>query len=295
VDEPQGPDDDCNDIDLDRVTSREEFSAVIREFRVRHAARNDDSELSYKQIAQKSGYSKGTVFNYLNGKPVRLAVVHDLLKVFGASPEEIKAALHKFGSLASSEIRRPDNRSRDDIGDKVPPGAQKPALFGLTVRRRWVLIAVPVVTVGAGVAAFSWWQSDGGPPISPAEFLKTLPTAQPANTHFPPCPARLTHTFQFSNSFTGVVWVHYATPSGDRSPVDIKIRWGPKTWVERLTLEPGSVQTGQGGTIIAFAKGAAETPEVILTSSVPVCAVFGTAETRPLPVPTAKLEAKGWT
>lgn len=57
---PDGDHDRSDDLNIEGIETRDDFAAMLRRFRARHATRyNDGAELTYGQIVKKTGYSQG--------------------------------------------------------------------------------------------------------------------------------------------------------------------------------------------------------------------------------------------
>ncbi|MQA26289.1 MAG: tetratricopeptide repeat protein [Micromonosporaceae bacterium] len=105
--------------DVRRVETLPELAAVLRQLRRRHARRNNDSELTVRELAARSGYAYGTISEYLSGKALaptdRLDV---LVRLLGATTTE-------QGALATArdrvEERRRGARDRDPAPRELPP------------------------------------------------------------------------------------------------------------------------------------------------------------------------------
>ena len=71
------------------IDSQEKFAGALRQLRRRHARRNCDTTLTYRELAAKSGYAHGVIGDYFSGKILpptdRLDVLAHLL---GASGDE---------------------------------------------------------------------------------------------------------------------------------------------------------------------------------------------------------------
>ena len=67
----------------DGAENLSELARALRQLRRRHARRNSDTELSYRELAAKSGYAHGVIGDYFTGKVLpptdRLDVLADLL------------------------------------------------------------------------------------------------------------------------------------------------------------------------------------------------------------------------
>src|SRR5579875_488653 len=74
------------------VENLEDLASALRQLRRRHARKRNDSELTYRELASKSGYSRGMIGDYFSGKTLpptdRLDVLMTLLE---ASSEELSA------------------------------------------------------------------------------------------------------------------------------------------------------------------------------------------------------------
>ena len=50
------------------IDSQEKLADALRQLRRRHARRNCDTTLTYRELAAKSGYAHGVIGDYFNGK-----------------------------------------------------------------------------------------------------------------------------------------------------------------------------------------------------------------------------------
>ena len=104
------------------------------------------------------------------------------------------------------------------------------------------------------------------------------------------------------DNYRGEVYVQLAPTAPPAITVAVTLTWGAVRWRGTIPVQPGALADRQGGTLLRFIKKdnlrsnpADWNPAVNLDSSVPVCAVFGTADTRPLPAPITVVETPGWT
>lgn len=73
-----------------------DLARALRQLRRRHARRNSDTELSYRELAAKSGYAHGVIGDYFTGKVLpptdRLDVLADLLGATGPERRSLATA-----------------------------------------------------------------------------------------------------------------------------------------------------------------------------------------------------------
>jgi tetratricopeptide (TPR) repeat protein/transcriptional regulator with XRE-family HTH domain len=92
------------------------LAAVLRQLRRRHARRTGTAELSYRELAARTGWSHATVGEYLSGKTLPPTDRFDtLVRLLGAAPAE-------QGALATARDRVEERRR----GPAGAPGAEEP-------------------------------------------------------------------------------------------------------------------------------------------------------------------------
>src|ERR1700761_7724715 len=88
--------------------SLEDLAWALRQLRRRHARARNDTPLTYRELALKSGYSRSTIGDYISGKALpptdRLDVLALLL---GASGDERRALGTARGPIEERLRRRP--------------------------------------------------------------------------------------------------------------------------------------------------------------------------------------------
>jgi len=106
-----GSPDEVEAAAIARVSTKEELAALLRQLRRRHARLTAGSELSYRHIAAKTGWSHGAVGHYLSGHILPPVGRFDVLvQLLGANPAELRR-------LASA---------RDRVEDGVRSAPEKP-------------------------------------------------------------------------------------------------------------------------------------------------------------------------
>jgi tetratricopeptide (TPR) repeat protein/transcriptional regulator with XRE-family HTH domain len=95
-------------VDLDAVTTLADLASVLRHLRRREARNRQGRELTYRQIAQRTGWSIGIVAGYLTGTAMPPTDRFDVLVLLlGATPDEV-------GPLATARDRVADARQRPE-------------------------------------------------------------------------------------------------------------------------------------------------------------------------------------
>ncbi len=168
--------------------------------------------------------------------------------------------------------------------------------------RRWMWPAAiaAVVLVGAVAVVVFVWRESGDP--FPRLVLAPAPSSQDWTAQHAPCTAQTTWRHRFDDSYRGDVYAQLAPSTPPAITAVVTLTWGGLHWRGTTTVQPGVLDRGQGGTLLRFIKKdsvrsnpADWNPGVKLDSSVPLCATFGTAHTRPRPAPITYLETPGWT
>ena len=87
----------------DGAESLADLARALRQLRRRHARRNSDTELSYRELAAKSGYAHGVIGDYFTGKVLpptdRLDVLADLLGATGPQRRLLATARDQIDEL----------------------------------------------------------------------------------------------------------------------------------------------------------------------------------------------------
>jgi tetratricopeptide (TPR) repeat protein/transcriptional regulator with XRE-family HTH domain len=105
------------------VDSQEKLAGVLRQLRRRHARRQCDTELTYRELAAKSGYAHGVIGDYLNGKILpptdRLDVLAHLLgatgderRMLATARDWIEERRRRHPRPASGQLRTADAAAR---------------------------------------------------------------------------------------------------------------------------------------------------------------------------------------
>ncbi|HET7016151.1 MAG TPA: tetratricopeptide repeat protein [Streptosporangiaceae bacterium] len=104
------------------IATPDDLAFVLRQLRRRHARHHRDTELTYRELAARSGYARGVIGDYFTGKVLpstdRLDV---LLGLLGASGEEKRA-------LASARDRLEELRREASVTARTRTAA-KPPIF----------------------------------------------------------------------------------------------------------------------------------------------------------------------
>lgn len=87
----------------DGVENRADLARALRQLRRRHARRHSDTELSYRELAAKSGYAHGVIGDYFTGKVLpptdRLDVLAGLLGATGPERRALATARDQIDEL----------------------------------------------------------------------------------------------------------------------------------------------------------------------------------------------------
>lgn len=113
--------------DAYRVSTVDELGKLLRGLRRRHARRTNDSELTVRALAGRSGYAYGVISEYLSGKALAPTDRFDVLvRMLGAGPAEQRA-------LATARDRVAERR-RSRRASGLVPRELPPAVHGFTGR-----------------------------------------------------------------------------------------------------------------------------------------------------------------
>lgn len=71
------------------VRSLDDLAQLLRQLRRRHARRSGDSELTFRELAARTGYAYGVIAEYFSGKVLPPTDRFDVLvRLLGAGPAE---------------------------------------------------------------------------------------------------------------------------------------------------------------------------------------------------------------
>ncbi|MDT5035968.1 MAG: hypothetical protein QOE03_1153 [Micromonosporaceae bacterium] len=113
---------------LDRVRTVADLGAALRALRRRHARARDDTVLSFREIASRTGWSHGVVAEYFGGTVVPPTDRLDgLVRLLGATPTE-------QGAYATARDRVEENRRRSTV--PVGPDGAAPTSDRSTIPRQ---------------------------------------------------------------------------------------------------------------------------------------------------------------
>jgi hypothetical protein len=114
------------------VETLDDLARMLRRLRRRHARRQADAELTYREIAARTGWSHAIVGHYLTGKVLPPTDRFDVLvRLFGASPAEQRALATARDRI--EELRRPAGHPSGPPR-QLPPRQLPPDVFGFTGR-----------------------------------------------------------------------------------------------------------------------------------------------------------------
>ena len=111
-----------------RARSIEDVAELLRALRRRHARANRDSSLTYRELAQRTGWSLTAIAEYLTGHTLPRTDRFDaLLDVLGATPGELRALADARDraeeNLRKAKARRPSRRSGSGAPAAAGPGS----------------------------------------------------------------------------------------------------------------------------------------------------------------------------
>jgi tetratricopeptide (TPR) repeat protein len=109
-------------LDADRVRQIDQLATLLRQLRRRDARRHGDAELTYRQLATKTGWSRTVIGQYFTGQVLPPTVRFDvLIRLLGASPAE-------QGALASARDRVEEQRRNAAPAGQPETGERSPAV-----------------------------------------------------------------------------------------------------------------------------------------------------------------------
>ncbi len=183
--------------DAQRARTVADIGEVLRQLRRRHARRSNDSELTVRELAKRSGYAYGVISEYLSGKALAPTDRFDVLvRLLGASAAEQQA-------LATARDRVQEQRRTRRVAMPVPRelppdvygftgrGAELDRLDGLLDQAGLICVVAGTAGVGKTALAVRWAHRvaaafpdgclyvdlrgyDPDRPLSPAEALAGL-------------------------------------------------------------------------------------------------------------------------
>ena len=187
----------------------------------------------------------------------------------------------------------------------VPMAPAAPAARPVRPRFRIAaLVSVVALVVAAGAGSGSGSHVAASHDPFPRLHLETTPSQERWPDADEACERERVWTKRFDDHYRGDVYVQLTSGSaGGPVSADLTLTWGNRHWQGfAISVLPGELAKRQGGILLLFVKKQSVdsdptdwNPSVRLDSSTPVCAEFGTAGTRPLPIPARLLETPGWT
>src|SRR5688572_25826343 len=104
-----------------RAQTVADLAALLRVLRRREAELRQGPELSYRQLASHTGWSRGSVFGYLTGLTLAPAErFGDLVRLLGARPDE-QSALESAHARLAATLQAADATARALAGHLGPP------------------------------------------------------------------------------------------------------------------------------------------------------------------------------
>ena len=114
------------ELDTGGVDTLADLAGLLRKLRRRHARTSRDSELTYRELAAKTGWSPTAIAEYFTGRTLPPTDRFDaLIGILGATPPE-------QGSLATARDRVAERRRTDRV---APPSSEVPRQLPAAVRR----------------------------------------------------------------------------------------------------------------------------------------------------------------
>lgn len=289
---------DLEDVRLtkDMITTRQELGHALESLRRQHARETGHGKLSLREIAERTKCgSHTTVSNYLKGKTLPSAEALDrILNLFGAADEQCQVL--RTARQALEEEPPPAQSLRPTPRGRWRVLTERPGRHGL----RWaVAITLITLVVALAVAAFLFVRRPQK--VTFHDLVLASPSPSERWIEDSGCRPQTEFVHRFPGTYRGGVYAQLATTGTDPAKVDVLLTWGPKHWQGVVMTMPGAVHRGRGGTLLGFDKtGTTDddppdiNPVVTLRTSVPVCAVFGTALTTPPPAPLVYIPTFNW-
>src|ERR1700759_483105 len=117
--------DQVTELDTGTVDTVADLAGLLRTLPRRHARTSRDSELTYRELAAKTGWSPTAIAEYLTGRTLPPTDRFDaLIGILGATPAE-------QGSLATARDRVAERRR----SDRTAPVSEVPRQLPAAVRR----------------------------------------------------------------------------------------------------------------------------------------------------------------
>lgn len=118
---PHGPDMGAEPVDLTHVDTQDGLARALRQLRRRMARRQNDTPITYRELAARTGWAHGVIGDYFAGKTLPPTNRFDILIVLlGATPAE-------QGRLATARDRVEElRRSRRTAKARVPDREGRP-------------------------------------------------------------------------------------------------------------------------------------------------------------------------
>ena len=181
---------------------------------------------------------------------------------------------------------------------------QRPATTPPSRRARLTVLTVQLIVCMAGAGWVIGSTASAGQPVkqsAAATQAKPHP-GKPIGTKTKTvqgCERSDAWEYTYPTPYLGEVYVDLSANPGAPVPAFVTLTWGPWRWEHEISIWPGMVQFGQGGTMLWYSKlyttgRTGINPPIYLQSSVPVCAYFGTTVDG-MPIPTRAINANpGW-
>ena len=105
------------------VQSLEALAGILRDLRRRHARTQRDSSLTYRELAERTGWSQAAIAEYFTARTLPPTDRFDaLLEVLGASPRELRALAEARDRVEENQRRAKGRRPRGTASFAGDPG-----------------------------------------------------------------------------------------------------------------------------------------------------------------------------
>lgn len=136
-------------VDATSVHTLQDLAEVLRRLRRRHARRRNDSELTVRELARRSGYAYSVISEYLSGKVLAPTDRFDvLIRLLGASAAEQRALATARDRVAEQRRARHRSPAAGTVPRELPPD-----VYGFIGRERE--LAQLDRMAGAGIVAIT--------------------------------------------------------------------------------------------------------------------------------------------
>ena len=262
--------------------------------------------LTVAKLAKLVKISPSALYSYLSGETVPRAGTLDAIM------QELGVPAGDLGRLATARDALQDQRRRGagpppperaQTAEPLPPEPAATAERRPAVRRprpASYLAAVLILLVSAVMVGVALRRTQGD--SFDRLVLGPAPSAAGSAVDQPACPAQTAWRHRFPDDYRGEVYALLVSGGPATITAEVTLTWGRLRWQRPVPVHAGVASRNRGGTLLRFLKKSSMrsdpadwNPEVQLDVAAGVCAVFGTADTRPRPAPSAVVETPGWT